>query len=93
MVPARTDLFSPRAVWAQGDFNNDGKVDVGDLGILATNYSQTLGAGAIASPAAAMSAATFSTVAIATPAVAQRWLWGELQTLIDSSDPRDVLRI
>ena len=24
--------------WAQGDFNGDGVVDVGDLGILAANY-------------------------------------------------------
>jgi hypothetical protein len=24
--------------WSQGDFNSDGQVDVGDLGILAANY-------------------------------------------------------
>src|SRR5437588_1616214 len=43
--------LTANAVWAQGDFNNDGKVDVGDLGILATNYGQTLGGGASAAAA------------------------------------------
>jgi hypothetical protein len=64
--------------------------------MLATNYGQSVGGGgaSVASPAAAMRAnAMFSTVAIATPAVALRSLWGELQTLIDPSDPGDGLRI
>jgi len=58
-------------VWAQGDFNHDGKVDVGDLGILATNYGQTLGGGgasAAASPAMASRTPVASTMALATSA-------------------------
>jgi hypothetical protein len=92
--------LTANAVWAQGDFNNDGKVDVGDLGILATNYGQTLGGGGggaanAPSPAAVALSdnATFSTVAITTPAVAQRSLWGELQTSIDPAAAGDLLRI
>jgi hypothetical protein len=34
------------ATWDKGDFNGDGKVDVGDLGILAANYGTGSSSGA-----------------------------------------------
>ena len=51
-----------RSLWTGGDANYDGFVDVGDLGLLATNYGRTLFADGTFSPAnAAQFAIDFAT--------------------------------